>query len=237
MAKSFQGFPEGTFQFLNGITRNNNKAWFDNHRDDYQAYYVDAARSFVEALGPRLSKLSPTLKYEASINGSLFRINRDVRFSKDRRPYKNHIDLWFWHGDRRGWDSPGFFFRMFADRLILGAGMHKFEKAQFDAYRNAAVDDRSGKALVKALAKVTAAGPYTIGQATRKTVPRGFDANHERAALLLHEGLTAEYDGAIDKSAGTTRFVDVCIGHFKAVWPVARWLLDEVVAGTPRARS
>lgn len=230
MVASFQGFPEGTFKFLRGITRRNDKAWFEAHRDDYQAFYVDPARGFVEALGPRLQRLSPTVRYEARVNGSLFRINRDVRFSRDKTPYKNHIDLWFWHGERRGWDSPGFFFRMFADRLILGAGMHRFEKAQLESYRRAVVDDRSGKALVKALAKVTAAGPYTIGKPTRKTVPRGFDADHARAGLLLHEGTSAEYDGAIDGSVGTVTFVETCAAHFRAVSPVARWLLDEVVA-------
>ena len=96
----------------------------------------------------RSRRASPS---EPKINGSLFRINRDVRFAKDKRPYKNHVDLWFWHGDRRGWNSPGFFFRLAPDRLILGAGMHRFEKTQLDAFRSAIVDPRAGKALVKAI--------------------------------------------------------------------------------------
>ena len=230
-SEAFSGFPEGTFRFLRGLTKNNTKAWFDAHRDAYQAFYVDPARALVAAVGPRLQAVSPTVAYDPRVNGSLFRINRDVRFAKDKTPYKNHIDLWFWHGGRRGWGSPGFFFRLAADRLILGAGMHKFDKPRLDAFRNAVIDGRSGKALVKAIDQVKAAGPYAIGGGSRKTVPRGFDGTHERAGLLLHDGLWAEWDGAIDSSVSSVKFVDFCVGHFKAVWPVARWLLKEVGGG------
>ncbi len=225
----FSGFPEETFRFLRGITKHNDKAWFEAHRAEYDAGYVEPAKAFVSALGPRLRKLAPAVKFEARVNGSLFRINRDVRFSKDKTPYKNHLDLWFWLGERRGWDSPGFFFRMFADRLILGAGMHRFEKAQLDTYRRKVTDGRSGRALEKVLSEVRAARKYEIGGATRKTVPRGLDASHERAGLLLHEGLWAELDLEIEDEPRTARFVAFCAGHCAAMWPVARWIQREVV--------
>jgi uncharacterized protein (TIGR02453 family) len=98
----FGGFPKGTAKFLRGLSKNNEKAWFEAHRGDYQTGYVEPALAFVEAIGPRLQKISPSISFEPKINGSLFRINRDVRFAKDKRPYKDHIDLWFWHGDKRG---------------------------------------------------------------------------------------------------------------------------------------
>lgn len=60
------------------------------------------------------------------MNGSIMGINRDIRFSKDKSPYKDHLDLWFWTGDRKGWDTSGFFFRLTPDRLVLGEGMHGF---------------------------------------------------------------------------------------------------------------
>ncbi len=225
---SFPGFPKETVKFLRDLTRNNEKAWFDAHRDAYQAHYVAPALAFVAAIGPRLQRIAPSVAFEPKINGSLFRINRDVRFSKDKRPYKNHVDLWFWHGDRRGFASPGFFFRLLPDRLILGAGMHRFEKAHLDAYRAAVVDARAGKALAKAVGEVRAAGPYEIGGATRKSVPRGFDASHERAEYLLHEGLFAGFETEDTAVAEMPGFVDFCTGHFKAMWPISRWLLKEV---------
>lgn len=225
---AFPGFPAETAKFLTGLTNNNSKTWFDAHRADYDAYYVEPAKSFVAAIGPRLQRISPSIAFEPKVNGSLFRINRDVRFSKDKTPYKNHIDLWFWHGDRRGWGAPGFFFRMYADRLILGSGMHKFEKPQLEAYRNAVIDDRAGKALAKTVDKVRAAGPYEIGGATRKTVPRGFDVGHARASFLLHDGLSASLDAEPGKVVETPQFLDYCLGHFKAMAPISRWLLDNV---------
>jgi uncharacterized protein (TIGR02453 family) len=229
--ETFAGFPKGTFAFLRGLTKDNSKAWFNARRDDYDRFYIAPARAFVAALGPRLKKISPSVQFEPKVNGSIFRINRDIRFSKDKTPYKDHLDLWFWHGARGGWSAPGFFFRLCADRLILGAGMHRLEKAQLDAFRAAVVDGRAGAALEKVIDKVRAAGPYVIGGATRKTVPRGFDAEHPRAGLLLHEGLWAEIDGKPDRSIGSAAFVDYCVAEFAAMWPVGRWLLDAL----PRA--
>src|SRR5689334_8192732 len=122
---AFSGFPKETTKFLRELSKNNDRTWFEAHRRDYQANYVEPALTFVSAIGPRLQKISPSISFEPKINGSLFRINRDVRFSRDKRPYKDHIDLWFWHGSKRGWASPGFFCRMLSDRLILGGGMHR----------------------------------------------------------------------------------------------------------------
>jgi uncharacterized protein (TIGR02453 family) len=233
---TFDGFPAETAAFLRGIAKNNDKKWFEAHRADYEAGYVEPAKAFVTALGPRLKKIAPAVQYEARVNGSLFRINRDVRFGKDKRPYKDHLDLWFWCGDRRGWDTPGFFFRMFADRLMIGAGMHRFEKSLLDAYRKAVVAPRPGRALAAAIDEVRAAGHYEIGGASRKTVPRGFDADHERAPLLLHEGLWAGLETELGSEAKSARFVDFCAGHYRAMWPVARWTLKELTTRGARGR-
>jgi uncharacterized protein (TIGR02453 family) len=227
MTDGFSTFPAETLQFLSGIARNNSKDWFEANRDLYEEGYVAPAREFVEAFGPRLRKISPTVKYEAKINGSIARINRDVRFSKDKRPYKDHLDLWFWHGEKRGWDRPGFFLRITPDRLFLGTGMHQFDGKMLNDFRAAVLAGDSGKALVAAIDEVKAAGPYDIGGVSRKTVPRGFDATHERAGFLLHEGLHAGVDlpcGAATKPG----FSDVAYGHFAATWPISKWLLDEV---------
>ena len=72
------------------------------------------------------------------------------------------------------------------------------------------------------------AGPYEIGGATRKSVPRGLDTSHERAGFLLHEGLFASFEGKAGPIAETPGFVDFCEKHFRAMWPVSRWLLGEV---------
>ena len=117
---------------------------------------------------------------------------------------------------------------MYSDRLILGAGMHQLEKPQLDAYRRAVVEEGSGGLLVRAVEAVRKAGPYTIGGASRKAVPRGFDPAHARADFLLHEGIWAQLETEPGPVAQTSGFVDFCTTHFRAMWPISRWLLDEV---------
>ncbi len=222
-------FPAETAAVLSDIARNNHREWFEANRALYEAGYVDAGRAFVEDMGPRLQAIAPGVHAEPRVNGSISRINRDVRFSKDKTPYKDHLDLWFWHGEKRGWDQPGFYLRLTADKLFLGSGMHVLNKELIVKYRDAVVDDRSGRALEAAVAKVERAGPYNVGGASRKTVPRGYDADHERAGYLLHEGLYAGLE--LPFSAATKPgFTDVAEGHFTATWPIGKWLLDEVVA-------
>ena len=227
----FEGFPHGTLRFLNDLAANNTREWFEARRADYEQYYVAPALAFVQELGPRLRGISKTVKFEARVNGSLFRIQRDLRFAKDRSPYKTHLDLWFWEGARRGWDTPSFFFRVTPVRLVLGAGMHRLAKGPLDRYRQAVIDSTKGPALDATLEEVRRAGPYEIGGATRKTVPRGFDPMHERAGLLLHDALFASLEGSIPAEVHTHDFVDYCAAHFQAVWPVNRWLLTALAAG------
>ncbi len=229
---AFKGFPAETFRFLKGLTADNSKVWFDAHRGDYDAHYVAPARDFVAALGPRLQEISPHVQFAPKINGSIFRINRDIRFSKDKTPYKNHLDMWFWHGERKGWGAPGFYFRLTADRLVLGTGMHRFDKLQAEAFRAAVVDERTGKSLEKTLKAVSAAGPYELDAPGRKTVPRGFDKDHPRASLLLHNGLTVGTSGKVPAVAGKAGFVEFCADHYAALVPLTRWLLDNVSDGS-----
>jgi uncharacterized protein (TIGR02453 family) len=261
MAEShrFAGFPKEGLAFLRGLASHNDKAWFDAHRGDYQARLIAPAMAFVSELGAKLRKVSPVVQFEPRINGSIFRMNRDIRFSKDKTTYKTHLDLWFWEGGEKGWETTGFFFRMFPDRLILGAGMHTFGKPQLDAYRAAVVAEKPGKALQVLVAKLTkggghpsrrsasapprkqggskslarsgrAVGPiYTLGGATRKKVPRGFDEGHPRAGLLLHEGLFLGYEGPVPKEVHGPGFVAFCLKHFKAISPLNYWLYTNVV--------
>ena len=221
----YAGLPKATFDFLKGIAAHNDKAWFEANRALYDEGYVDAGKELVSQLGPRIAKFDRAVKYEPRINGSLKRINRDVRFSKDKTPYKTHLDAWLWTGEDKGFTSPGYFFRMFADRVMLGAGMHAFEKPALERYREAVVDAKKGKALEKAVAEVRASPlGMNIGGATRKKVPRGDDADHPRAPFLLHDGLWADWDGKVPKEARSAAFLDFCVARFEAAAPIARWL-------------
>lgn len=227
-------FPQASLDFLRAIAAHNEKAWFDDNRALYDEGYVAAGCAFVSEMGPRLAALSPGVHYAPKINGSLSRINRDVRFSKDKRPYKDHLDLWFWHGDRRGWDCPGFWFRLTADSVHLGTGMHGFQKEALESFRHSIELPRSGKALVEAVTTVRARGGYSIGELTRKKPPRGFEAPEDRAEFLLYEGLTAGIQLPASEAL-KPGFADVCFEHFAATWPIGQWLLAEISTGSAEA--
>ena len=135
MVQPFTGFPPETLGFLRDLGENNSKAWFDAHRAEYEHAYLAPALSFIAAMDPPLRRLKPTVHADPWLNRSLFRINRDVRFSRDKTPYKDHLDLFFWVSEGRSRERPGFFLRLRFDRLILGAGIHAFDARMLEAYR------------------------------------------------------------------------------------------------------
>ena len=223
MADEFTGFGLETFEFLRDLTQHNDRDCFTANRSRYEDHYLAPSLAFIGAIGPRLSSDLPGgVRFEPRVNGSLFRINRDVRFSKDKTPYKNHIDMWFWTGDKKGWETPGYFMRLLPDKWVIGAGIHHLGKEGLDAYRRAIVDDKKGAALEDARRKIGAS--YEIGVASRKVVPRGYDASHPRAAYLLYDGLVAMLEGPLPKEVGDARFIESCLSRFKAVSPINEWL-------------
>lgn len=221
------GFPKETFAFLEGISAHNEKAWFEANRKLYEAGYVEAGKAFVEALGPKLAALSPGLKFEPRINGSIARVNRDIRFSKDKRPYKDHLDLWFWHGDRRSWEQPGFWFSLTPKAVYCGSGLYMFQGERLEAYRQSVIHPRSGKALAAMVAGLAAKG-YAVEGKSRKRLPAGFETDPDRVEFLLYEGLYATVEMPI-AAAAKPGFSDVVFTHLEATKPVNDWLLAEVV--------
>ena len=219
-------FPPETFAFLEGIAAHNEKTWFDANRALYDKGYVEAGKAFVNEMGPKLRTISPEVQFEPKVNGSIGRVNRDIRFSKDKRPYKEHIGLWFWHGDRKGWQKPGFWFSLEGKSVFLGAGIYGFEKEMLDEFRQSIIHPRSGKALVAAVEAVKSKGPYEIGGKTRKLLPKGFTTDPDRVDYLLYEGLYTSIGLPLDE-ARKPGFTDLCLEHYRNCWPIAKWLLDE----------
>jgi uncharacterized protein (TIGR02453 family) len=225
---TFTGFPPETLAFLNGIRAHNEKSWFDANRELYESGLVAPARAFVDTIGPRLKSIAPDVQYSAKVNGSLSRINRDIRFSKDKRPYKEHLGLWFWHGDKRQWDVPGFWFELTPQHVQLGVGMYMLQGEPLDAFRQSVIHPRSGKALLAAVASLK--GKYELGGKTRKLMPRGFDTDADRREYLLYEGLYTHIS-LPPETANKPKLVDICLKHYEAMWPIGKWLHDEVWQG------
>jgi uncharacterized protein (TIGR02453 family) len=224
---SFQGFPREALGFLRELAEHNDRDWFLAHRDDYESLLLEPARDFVEAMGAELETIRDDLNADPRVNGSIFRINRDTRFSRDKRPYKTHLDLWFWQGDGPSRGRPGFWFRLTADRLALGAGMHRFERDVLERYRTAVADDGAGGALSEAAARVESAG-YELGGRTYKRVPQGYDPAHPRADLLRHEGLYAGVELPVPREAYTRAFPAFCVRRYAEVAPLVDWLATSI---------
>jgi uncharacterized protein (TIGR02453 family) len=220
---AFSGIPKGTLKFLSELSRHNEKPWFDAHRADYDEFFMAPAKELVEALAKPLRKLDPKLQAQPRVNGSILRINRDVRFSKNKAPYKDHLDLFFWSGTKKGWDSSGFFFRLTPSKLLLGGGMHGFMPPVLAQYRKNVLNDKRGAELVKLTLALHKKG-YEVGGETYKKTPQGVPSDHPRAALLKHSGLHSGWEGKHPKELGSARFVDFIMGHFENVAPLHRWL-------------
>jgi len=222
-------FPPETLEFLADLRSHNEKAWFDANRRRYEACYVDPAKAFVLAVAPGLDAIVPGIVAEPRVLGSIFRINRDIRFSTDKRPYKDHLDMWFWQGDRKAAVS-GLFLRVSPDGVIAGAGAHRFDKQQLARFRNAVVDPIARHELDPILAALDRAG-VGVGGETYGRVPLGFTADRPLAERLLRH--SALYTQAELPAAAATQpgFVSVVLRRWRTCAPLHRWLVDHVRSG------
>ncbi len=104
----FRGFPRECVTFYAELARNNNKEWFSEHKSEFERYVMETARDFVYHMGNLLKEISPEIVADPRLDRSIFRHYRDTRFSKDKSPYKTHLGILFWEGNRAKMDCPGY---------------------------------------------------------------------------------------------------------------------------------
>lgn len=223
----FTGFSDDTLRFLAELAQHNDRAWFDANRERYERELLAPQRAFVDAIGAEFSAIDPLVHCEPAVNRSIYRINRDTRFSRDKSPYKTYADMWFWRGvDRKL--SPGYFVRIVPEAIWVGGGRHFMRPEDLAKYRAAVIAEDTGSELAETMGDLAADG-YTLGEQTLKRVPRGFDAGHPRADLLRY---TAVHAIEVAKPAPAeftgTGFVDWCMARFERTRPLIEWL-DEVL--------
>lgn len=230
MSTDFQGFPKSAVKFLADLNNNNNTTWFKEHKSDYDEHVLEPGKNFVMTMGESLSKFAPNIIADTRTNGagSIFRIYRDVRFSKDKTPYKTFLGIFFWEGLRKKMENSGFYFHLDPGRnmFMLGVGMHIFPKPHLQVYRDGVVDEKLGKGLIQAVKKITKDDVYQVGGKHYKRVPRDYDPEHPMADYLLYNGLWASYESKIPKEIFTPEAVEFCTERFKAMSPIHNWLLD-----------
>jgi uncharacterized protein (TIGR02453 family) len=223
----FSGFPEEALRFLADLSANNERDWFNAHKQGYLDHIVAPAVAFIRDLGERLQFISPHIQYDTRTNGqgSLMRIYRDVRFSKDKSPYKTWVGIRFWEGAGKKSELPGFFFGFDAGGAGLHVGIHGFPKPMLEAYRKAVDDDELGAELEAAVKSVGAAGAYEIQGEHYKRVPRGYDQDHPRSNLLRHNALFTSSPAIGPAQMASAALVDICMSHSEKMAPLQQWLV------------
>ena len=219
----FNGFSREFLSYFENLKNNNSKEWFENNRQDYEKYVLHPAREFVVAMGQKLRRVAPQINAIPKINKSLFKINRDVRFSKDKSPYKTYMGIWLWEGNRKRMESTGFYLHVENKALLIGVGIKMFPKPQLDRYRQAVVDKKLGTELKKTAKKVVDQG-YLIDGKHYKKVPRGYEADQPNADFLLYNGLTARLEEKVPEAFFSDAIIDYAYAHYKNMLPLHRWL-------------
>jgi len=230
----FLGFPDKGLKFLTGLKKNNNKAWFDERKEIYKQELVEPGQAFVVAMGRKLQKISKGVIYDPRLNGSgsIMRIYRDIRFSKDKTPYKAWMGIFFWEGKEKKMENPGYYVHVDPKETFVGAGHYHFPRQFFEAYRLAILDDRKGKELDSILTRMRRLKGVNIGSEQTKRVPRGYDADHPRAELLKYKGIYVYTDKIPRKELTTPKFVDLCYKWCEKMAPLQDWMVK--VAKTAR---
>lgn len=219
------GFGPDTLQFIADLAASPDADFFDANRDRYRQHWLAPARAFVEAVGPPLAEAVPGIHAEPRVHGSILHVRQDVRFGTDRAPYRDHLGLLFWEGQRADATSV-LFLRLYADRLTIGAGARSLDQPTLHRYRQAVVDPVAGADLVTAVQRVEEAGWPVQGQ-TLARGPRNVRSDDpDRARLLRHTAVWAARDLELPGVLGTRRFAGWCVRRWAQLLPLHDWLVD-----------
>lgn len=175
----FTGFPLGTFDFLTGLALNNDREWFEAHRPDYDKLVVAPALQLIEALDPVVSSLSPQYRGVAKrVGGSLMRVYRDTRFSRDKTPYKTNIGIQLRHAGAKDVHAPGWYIHLDPQECFVGAGAWHPDAPTLMQIRKALV--ARPEAYTQGLAAAAQVGLVPVGESLVR-IPAGFAPDHPLA--------------------------------------------------------
>jgi uncharacterized protein (TIGR02453 family) len=200
---TFRGWPSQALEFYEGLTADNSKTYWTDHKAVYDTQVHAPMVELLAALEPEFG------------SGKIFRPYRDVRFSADKTPYKTHLGAWL---------EAGGYLQLSAEGLAAGCGMYQMAPDQLDRYRRAVADERTGKELAALIATIEQARVAVRGHSSLKTAPSGYPKDHPRLELLRHKGLTTwkEWPPAawLGTAAAKTRIVE----FLRTSRPLREWL-------------
>jgi uncharacterized protein (TIGR02453 family) len=217
-------FGSELFSFLTDLRAHNDRDWFAANKHRYEEYLVEPALAFIDAFAPRLAKISPHFRADARPSGgSLFRIYRDTRFSKDKTPYKTNVGIHFRHELAKDAHAPGFYLHMGPGEVLAGGGMWHPPTEAATRIREAIVADP------ERWKRATRSGAFAkrlqLGGEALKRVPSWADPEHPFADDLKRKNFFGWANLAEDDVVAPG-FVDEYAGICRAAAPLMQFLCD-----------
>lgn len=219
-AKDFAGFPATGLRFLADLERNNDRTWFAQRKTLYQKELKAPAERFATLVAEGLEAL-----LDRPVREKIFRIHRDLRFLKDKRPYNSHLRMAFF--EETGDQPPafGFYLSIEPRTTVLGGGSFAFPKGLLVAYRDAVSADDEGDEIAALVDGLVARG-YRLNEPELKRVPSGFAQTHPRVALLRRKSLALWRDLPDHKAVSGPDAVATCLGIFAELLPLRRLIAE-----------
>jgi uncharacterized protein (TIGR02453 family) len=217
-------FGQGLFSFLADLRANNNREWFAANKQRYEEDLLDPALAFINAFAPRLERISPHFRADARPSGgSLFRIYRDTRFSKDKSPYKTNLGIHFRHELAKDASAPGFYLHIGPAEVFAGGGIWHPDTRAATSIREAIV------AQPERWRRATRTGSFAkrleLGGDSLKRVPSWADSEHQLAVDLKRK----DFFGSTRLSKSDVLapgFIDEYARICRAAGPLVHFLCD-----------
>jgi uncharacterized protein (TIGR02453 family) len=229
MAKSiaadrFQGFADTQCKFFKALAKNQSRAWFQAHKEAYDTGWAEPMKLLLDEVRAAIDPLFPHV--DLADEPKLFRIYRDVRFSKDKSPYKTHVGgMIAIKRTGKATEVPcALYVQVGAEETFAAAGHYMMDAEQLARYRAAVLDDKRGKELEAIVRKLERAG-YEVGSFEElKKCPRGIDPDHPRAVFLKRKGLVVSFPEIPAKLLTSKPLVHWIVDHTRPVAPLVEWL-------------
>ncbi len=212
MPADFMGFPHQALDFYDDLEVDNTKSYWEKHKATYDNDIKAPMTALVTALAPEFALDGKTYK--------VFRPYRDVRFAKDKTPYKTHQGAFVPSGPSTGW-----YVQVGAPGVRVGVGFYEASPARLAAIRTAIAEERRGRQLARIIAKLQRDG-WELGGDTLKTSPRGYDAGHPRIELLRHRSMTLGRSYGFEPVIHTSELLDLVRSDWRAATPFVRWVTE-----------
>lgn len=221
----FEGFPDGAMLFWHELAEEMSKPWFDANKARYESEWVEPMKALLDEVA---AGIAPAYRPLVLAAPKVMRIHRDVRFSKNKAPYKTHIGGVITLGDSlAAGGCAAMYVHLGIDEQFVGVGSYMFDAERLARWRTL-VDGKAGVELQKIIGQLRAAGYVVGGHDDYKKVPAGFDADHPRAELLKMKGLTGAFPQMPDGLLLGRGLAAYLIEHGTATAPLVKWLARHV---------